>query len=118
MPSIVRLSKKELIDLIEETEAAGNDTTELRSLLAEVEERRWQPARREAPPEARPGEMTTEEYLAEKRDQTEIEYGTGLECMICHDKFDHLLSGTCEVCFREWMLGTKPRVWRPTQKFI
>ena len=105
MPAIVRLSKKELIKLIEETEAAGNDTTELRGLLAEAEEWHWQPARLGVPT----GEMTIEEYLAEKRGQSSIEYGTGLECMICHNKFGHLLSGTCEVCFREWMLGIKPK---------
>ena len=49
MTGIVRLSTKELDELIEEIEAAGNDTTELRGLLAEVEKRRWQPAR---PPQA------------------------------------------------------------------
>lgn len=109
MPAVVRLSKKELIDLIESTEAASCDAACLRGLLAEVEEeeRRRQPARREVPLRVEPGEMTIEEYLAEKRAQSEIEYGTDLECMICHDKFDHLIAGTCEVCFREWMLSTK-----------
>ena len=109
MPSIVRLSKKELIDLIEETEAAGNDTTELRSLLAEVEERRWQPARREAPPEARPEEMTTEEHVESLRQQSFIEHGKDLECMVCHNKVATLVSGTCENCFRQWALTIKSR---------
>ncbi len=109
MPSIVRLSKKELIDLIEETEAAGNDTTELRSLLAEVEERRWQPAKREAPSEARPEEMTTEEHVESLRQQSVIEQGKDLECMICHKKVDTLVSGTCEDCFRTWVLSIKRR---------
>ena len=121
MPSIVRFSKKELIDLIEETEAAGNETTELRSLLAEVteEERLRKPGnRQECPLVGREGGMTTEEHLEELRQQSYIEQGKDLECMICHDKFDHLLSGTCEDCFREWMLGTKPKDWRPMKKLL
>jgi len=113
MPGIVRLSKKELDELIEVTEAAEGDATELKRLLAEVteDERPRAPERRREVPlvGARVEEMTIEDYLAEKRGQTEIEYGTDLECMICHDKFDHLLSGTCEVCFREWMLTIKRR---------
>ena len=59
-----------------------------------------------------PQTVSDEEYLAEKRAQTSKEEGTDLECMICHDKFDHLLSGTCEICWREWMLSAKPQDWR------
>jgi len=103
MPAIVRLSKKELIDLIESTEAAGCDAACLRGLLAEVEE--GQPTKRGVPL----GEITTEERLEELRQQSTIEHGTDLECMICHEKFDHLLSGACEDCWRAWMLGTKPK---------
>jgi len=111
MPGIVRLSKKDLIDLIESTEAAGCDTDCLRGLLGEVEEeeRRRQPARLEVLPKVRLGEMPTEEHLEELRQQSYIEQGKDLECMICHDKFDHLLSGTCEACFREWLLTIKHR---------
>ncbi|MBA7614692.1 hypothetical protein ES703_21961 [subsurface metagenome] len=25
-----------------------------------------------------------------------------LECMICHNKFDHLIIGTCESCYKKW----------------
>ena len=67
MPAIVRLSKKELIDLIETTEAAGCDTACLIDLLAEVEEeeRRRKPPRREVPPpRILVEEPTTEERLA------------------------------------------------------
>ena len=105
MPAVVRLSKKELIDLIQSTEAAGCDTNCLRVLLVEVEEEegRRKPARRGVPLE----EPTTEEHLETLRQQSTIEYGTDLECMICHDKFDHLISGTCEVCFRQWVLSTR-----------
>jgi len=111
MPAQVRLSKKELIDLIEVTEAASCDATCLRGLLAEVEEgeKLEKAARLEVPPKVRPGEMTIEEYLEERRAQSQVEHGTDLECMICHDRFDHLLSGACEVCWREWMLSTKPK---------
>jgi len=113
MPAIVRLTKKELSDLIERTEAAGCDVACLRGLLAEVEEeeRRRQPARRvgrrEPQPRAMVEEMTAEDHIEALRQQSTIEHGTDLECMICHDKFDHLISGTCEGCFSEWMLGTK-----------
>ena len=111
MPAAVRLTKKELLDLIESTEAAGCDTACLRGLLGEVEEEEKlrKPERLGIPPKARPEEMTIEDYLAEKRAQTEIKHGTDLECIICHDKFDHLLSGTCENCWREWMLSAKLR---------
>ena len=40
MPAIIRLSKKELNELIEVTEAAKGDATELKRLLAEVIEER------------------------------------------------------------------------------
>jgi len=30
-----------------------------------------------------------------------------LECMICHEKFDHLISGTCESCYKKWTRGIK-----------
>ena len=94
----IRLNKKELLKLIEAQEAAGTDATELRSLLAEVEQDKHFVIG------PRPND---EEYLAEKRAQIEIEYGADLECMICHGKFDHLLSGTCEACFRKWVLSTR-----------
>jgi len=98
MSAKVRLSKNELVKLIEAQEAVGTDATELRSLLAEVEQdEHFVIAPR----------VNDEEYLAEKRGQSHVEHGTDLECRICHDKFDHLISDTCEVCFRGWMLSTK-----------
>ena len=47
MQPMTRLSRKELIELIEATEAAGNDATELRNFLAQLPEegRPRQPAR-------------------------------------------------------------------------
>jgi len=51
MPAAVRLTKKELIELIETMEAASCDAACLRGLLAEVEEERLKKAARlEAPP--------------------------------------------------------------------
>ena len=107
MPAVVRLSKKELIDLIESTEAADCDATCLRGLLAEVEEeeQRRQPARRGIPL----GEMTTEEHIEALRQQSVIEQGKDLECVVCHNKVDTLVSGTCETCFEKWALSTKKR---------
>jgi len=95
----VRLSLEEIDKMIADIEARGGDAEELKKRRAEVANTKWL-AKQVKPP----GE---EEYLAEKRAQSEIEYGTALECMICHDKFDHLISGTCEACFRKWMLSTK-----------
>ena len=98
---VLRFNKKELLELIEVQEAAGTDATELKSLLAEVEQGEEHIVIRSQP--------NDEEYLAEKRDQSQVKHGTGLECMICHQKFDQLISGTCEACFRKWMLSTRKR---------
>ena len=109
---MLKLSVKEANDLADEIERNGGDADSLRAAITDVENpgngRLSVPAT----------DIGDEEYLAEKRAQTEIEYGTDLECMICHDKFDHLLSGTCEVCFREWMLSAKPKGWRPMKKLV
>lgn len=111
MSTVVRLSKKELIELIEGTEAAGCDASCLRGLLAEVEEeeRLEKPARLGVPLKARLEEMTTEEHIESLRQQSFIEQGKDLECMVCHKKIDTLVSGTCENCFREWALTVKRR---------
>ena len=98
---VLRFNKKELLKLIEAQEAAGTDATELRSLLAEVEQDKEHIVIG--------SRSNDDDYVAEKRSQTEVDYGTDLECMICHQKFDHLLSGTCEVCFRKWILSTRKR---------
>ena len=102
----VTLTIPEVDKMIADIEASGGDAEELKKFRAQVADSKWlkKHAKPAVPPEARP-----EEYLAEKRAETEIEHGTDLECMICHGKFDHLLSGTCEVCWREWMLSTMPK---------
>ena len=64
MPAIVRLSKKELDELIESVEAEGGDTTELKKLRAEFTEIQPQePARRQATSVLSKEEETTEERL-------------------------------------------------------
>jgi len=79
-------------------------------LLAEMRKLGVYKAYRIAPHSSNPASsVVDEEYLEEMRSKSSIEYGTDLECMMCHDKFDHLVSGTCEVCFREWMLPLKPK---------
>ena len=100
MPAKVRLSKNELIELIEVTEDAGTDATELRSLLAEVEQDEHFVIGSRA---------SDDDYVAELRGQSQVEHGTDLECLICHQKFDQLFSGTCEACFKKWALSTKKR---------
>ncbi|MBA7669750.1 hypothetical protein ES703_77883 [subsurface metagenome] len=95
---VLRFNKKELLELIEAQEAAGTDATELRSLLAEVE----QDEHIVIGPR-----LNDDDYVAELRGQSQVEHGTDLECMICHQKFGQLFSGTCEACFRKWVLSTK-----------
>ena len=64
MPGIVRLSTKELDELIESVEAEEGDTTELKKLRAEFAETQPQkPARRQAISVASREEETTEERL-------------------------------------------------------
>ncbi len=104
---MMKLSVKEANDLADEIERNGGNADSLRAAINDV----GNPGNgQSAIPAAQMGE---EEYLVEKRGQSHIEHGTDLECMICHDKFDHLISGTCEVCWREWMLSAKPKAWRP-----
>lgn len=100
---MLKLTIKEATDLADEIEHGGGNADSLRAAINDVEN----------PGNGRtsiPATGTTEEeYLAERRSKSTIKTGTDLECMICHDKFDHLLAGTCEVCWREWMLSTMPR---------
>lgn len=112
MPGLLKLSIKEAKDLADEIEHQGGDTDSLRAAIDDVSN----PGNhRSSIPATKPSD---EEYLVERRGQVEIEHGTDLECMMCHDKFDHLLSGTCEVCFREWMLSTRPKDWKLLKKLL
>jgi len=100
---MLKLTIKEANDLADEIERGGGNADSLRAAIKDVSNS--QNSRTSIPAT----NITDEKYLEEMRAQSTIDYGTDLECMICHDKFDHLLSGTCEVCFREWMLATKPK---------
>jgi hypothetical protein len=103
MPGLLRLKIKEAINLADLIEEKGGNSDSLKAAINDVKN----PGNdRSSVPASNIGD---EEYLAEKRSQSSIEHGTDLECMICHGKFDQLVSGTCEVCFREWMLSTKPK---------
>jgi len=106
MPAIVRLSIKEANELADEIERQGGNADSLRAAVKDVSS----PGNaRSSVPASNIGD---EEYLAEKRSQSYLEHGIDLECMICHGKFAQLISGTCENCWREWMLSTKPKVIR------
>jgi len=97
----VTLSIQEVDAMIADIEARGGDAEELKKTRAQIANGRWL-AKHEKP-------LGEEEYLEEKRAQSQVEHGTDLECMICHNKVDTLISGTCEVCWREWMLSTKTK---------
>jgi len=100
---MLKLSVKEAKDLADEIERGGGNADSLRAAIEDVDNPR------NALTSIPATSITDEEWLEEKRAQSTIEKGTDLECMICHDKFDHLICGTCEVCFREWMLPLKPK---------
>ncbi len=100
---MLKLSVKEATDLADEIERGSGNAGSLRAAIDEVNNPRN--GRTSIPATS----ITDEEWLEEKRAQSTIDYGTDLECMLCHDKFDHLICGTCEVCFREWMLPLKPK---------
>ena len=97
----VTLTVQEVDKMIRDIEAGGGDAEELKKLRAQVADSKW------LAKQAKP--LGEEEYLAERRAQSQVEHGTDLECVICHGKFDHLLSGACEACWREWMLSTRPK---------
>ena len=100
---MLKLTIKEATTLADEIESGGGNADGLRAAINDVNNpgngRNFIPA----------STITDEEYLEEMRSKSSIEHGTDLECMMCHDKFGHLICGTCEVCFREWMLPLKPK---------
>jgi len=103
MPGLLRLNTKEANDLADLIEEEGGNADTLRVAIRDVNGTKNDHSSIPA------NKVDDEEYILWLRSQSTIEEGEDLECMICHDKFDHLLSGTCEVCFREWMLSTKPK---------
>ena len=103
MPGVLRLNTKEANALADEIERQGGNADSLRAALKDVKN----PGNGNTLVPA--GSASDEEYLAQKRKESSVETGTDLECMICGEKFESLISGTCENCWREWMLSTKPR---------
>ena len=101
MPGIIRLNNKDAIALAEEIERNGGNADSLRAAVADVNNPK---NGHSSVPAAQMGE---EEHVADLRSKSPIEKGEDLECMMCHEKFDQLISGTCEVCFREWALTIK-----------
>ncbi|MBA7707935.1 hypothetical protein ES703_116819 [subsurface metagenome] len=100
---MLRLSVKEANELADEIERTGGNADSLRAAVKDVGNPRN--SRSSIPASS----TTDEEYLEEMRSKSSIEHGIDLECMICHEKFDQLISGTCENCWREWMLAAKPK---------
>ena len=98
----VRFTLRDLDEIIRKTEAESRskEAERLKRLRAEI-------VNGEGPKKAMSGPPTEREYLTQKLREATIEYGPGLECMICHREFDLLISGTCEACFEEWMLSVR-----------
>jgi len=99
----VTLSLREIDAMIANIEAGGGDASELKKARAQVADSKWLKKAEAAKP------LGEEEHIADLRSKSAIEHGTDLECVVCHQKFDHLISGTCEDCFRQWALTTKRR---------
>ena len=97
----MRLSVKEADELAAVMALQGTDNDSLRAAIAEV---KGSNNRHSSIPAK---EVDDEEYIEKLRSQSTIEEGEDLECLICHQTFDQLVSGTCEICFRQWMLSAK-----------
>ena len=105
---MLKLSVNEANDLADEIERTGGNADGLRAAINDV----GNPGNGQT---SIPATTTIDEkWLEEKRSESPIERGVDLVCGICQDKFDHLISGTCEVCFRQWALSTRPKQadWR------
>jgi len=100
---MLRLSVKGANDLADGIEHDGGNADSLRAAINDV----GNPGNGHSSIPAT--NIADEEWLEEKRAQSYIEQGKDLECIMCHEKFDHLICDTCEVCFREWMLPLKPK---------
>ena len=98
MPGTIRLNIKEANHLADVIEGEGGNADSLKAAIDNVKNGH-------SPSSA--GKVSDEEHILEIRSKSTIEHGEDLECMICHQKFDELISGTCEACFRKWALATK-----------
>jgi len=98
MPGMIRLNIKEANHLAYLIEGEGGNADSLKAAINNVKNGH-------SPISA--SKVSDEEYILEIRSKSTIEHGEDLECMVCYQKFDELISGTCEDCFRKWALTTK-----------
>ncbi|GAI96182.1 unnamed protein product, partial [marine sediment metagenome] len=85
MPAVVRLSVQEVDKMIADIEASGGDAEELKKYRAGVADSKW--LEKHAKP------LGEEEHIADLRSKSHIEHGKNLECVVCHNKVDTLVSG-------------------------
>ena len=97
---MLKLSVKEANDLAEQIESGGGNADSLRSAINEVNDAKNGHSSVPA------NKMNDEDHVQRLRSQSPIEKGKDLECLVCHEKVDQLIAGTCEVWFREWALAT------------
>ena len=103
MPKPLRLSIKEANELADFIEENHGNADSLRSAINDAHN----PGNGNT--EVPAGRPSDEEYLAKMRSESAVETGTDLKCQICGEKFESLISGACENCWRQWMLSTKAR---------
>lgn len=102
----IRVNVKQLRELINSIEDGGGDATLLKNELAALDNNHNSGPGRQVD---RFNHVNDDEYLEDMRSQSPLEHGIDLECMLCHNKFDHLINDTCENCFRNWALSAKPK---------
>ena len=103
MARVMKLPIKEATELADLIEQNGGTALSLRAAISNIAKKSVGLQTIAA------NEISDEEHVKALRKQSPIEHGDGLKCMVCHDKFDQLVSGTCEACFRKWALSTKKR---------
>lgn len=97
MAAIVRMSRNELLSIIEGIEKSGGDTARLRMFYDSLG----------INGAVTKSEFSDEDYIKQKREQSETQTGEGLTCSICNTPVDVLVSGVCEDCFGSWMLSCR-----------
>ncbi len=96
--------------LAESMELAGQDATEIRQMIAELEQQRGRPRGRQgvsAEQQGVPPREPEDEFVARKMAESPRQ-GPG-PCAICGKQAEELHSGTCPGCFRSWVLSTRRR---------
>ncbi len=101
MAGIMKISIKEATELADLIEENGGNALSLRAAISSITKKSVGLQVTAA------NEISDEEHVKALREQSPIEHGDGLDCMVCHAAVNFLISGTCENCFREWALSTK-----------